>query len=79
MLCVGYWLCVVCIGSLVSCDWLWCYCEVQGRGETLMHAAASRGHAEVVRLLIEAGADKNQATVCTLDGWAPRRVRLSVL
>ncbi len=44
-----------------------------------MYAAASRGHAEVVRLLIKADAVVNQATVCTLDGGAARRVRLSVL
>lgn len=31
-------------------------------GETPLHAAIEEGHTEVVRLLIETGADKNQAT-----------------
>ncbi len=60
-----------CVRQLVVCDLylvmnaVWCRYELQERGETLLYAAASRGHAEVVRLLIEAGVDMNQAAVCT--------------
>ncbi len=66
-------------GVRMPCERLWCRYGLQERGETPLYAAASRGHAEVVQLLIEAEVDKNQATVCTLDGWAPRVVRPSVL
>ncbi len=52
--------------------------EIQWGRETPLYAAASRGHAEVVRLLMEAGVDRNQATVCILDGWAPGGVWSSV-
>ncbi len=63
----------------MPCDWLSCRYELQKWGETLLYAAASRGRAEVVRLLMEAGVDRNQATVCTLDGGAPGGVWSSVL
>jgi hypothetical protein len=55
----------------MPCDWLWCRYELQELGETPLYAAASRGHAEVVGLLIEADAATNQATVCTLACGAP--------
>ncbi len=45
---------------------------MQKRRETPLYAAASAGHVEIVRLLIEAKVDKNQATVCTLDGGGPQ-------
>jgi hypothetical protein len=68
-----------CMWSVLGHDWLSCRCEVQERGETLLHAAASGGHAEVVRLMIEAGGDMNQATVCAWDCGASRGVGPSVL
>ncbi len=57
-----------------GCDgeWLLCRCEPQGSGETPLYTAASRRQAEVVRLLIEAKADVNQATVCTSDAGVAR-------
>ncbi len=63
----------------MSFDWLWCCCEVQWQGETPLYTAASRGHADVVRLLIKAEADVNKATVCTLDCGALRGECSSVL
>ncbi len=51
---------------------LLCRCELQGSGETPLYIAASRRQAEAVRLLIEAKADVNQATVCTSDAGAAR-------
>ncbi len=47
-------------------------CEPQEMGWTPLHTAASVGHTEVVRLLIEAKVDVNQATVCTLDAGLAR-------
>ncbi len=45
---------------------------MQEQGETPLYAATSAGHVEIVQLLLEAEVDKNQATVCTLDGGGPQ-------
>ncbi len=46
-------------------DMLWSAGESQGQGETPLYAAARGGYADVVRLLLEAGAKLDPAAVCT--------------
>ncbi len=67
--------CVLCVSAHELCvlrQCPLCRFELQRTGETALYGAAANGHPQVVQLLIEAKADFNQATVCSLDAAMAR-------
>ena len=84
MNCFGVYVCMAvmaagCVWRVLGRHCVLCRCEPQGSGETPLYTAASRRQAEIVRLLIEAKADVNQATVCTSDAGVARGMCPSLL